>query len=69
MELKELNCLSKHMKNVRSSQPYISMNFVPKHQLSYVSIVNKRVNTEAATHSCSVAVLKSEVAISRSFSK
>ena len=27
MELKELNSLSKHMKNVRSSQPCISMNF------------------------------------------
>ena len=27
MELKELNRLCKHMKNVRSSQPRISMNF------------------------------------------
>ena len=27
-ELKELNLLCKHMKNVRSSQPCISMNFV-----------------------------------------
>ena len=27
MELKELNLLGKHMKNVRSSQPCVSMNF------------------------------------------
>ena len=27
MELKELNCWCKHMKNVRSSQPFISTNF------------------------------------------
>ena len=27
MKLKELNCLCKYMKNVRSNQPCISMNF------------------------------------------
>ena len=33
MELKELNWLCKHMKNVRSSQPCISMNFFSKEQV------------------------------------
>ena len=33
MELKELNWLCKHMKNVRSSQPFISMNFFSKAQV------------------------------------
>ena len=45
IELKELNWLCKHMKNVRSSQPCISMNFVlnsAKHKfLSHVSIVKQ----------------------------
>ena len=42
MELKELNSLSKQMKNVRSSQPRISMNFVlnsAKSKFFHVSIV------------------------------
>ena len=42
MELKELNCLSKHMKNVRSNQTCISMNFVlnsAKNKFFHVSIV------------------------------
>ena len=32
-ELKELNCLCKRMKNVRSSQPCISMNFFSEVQV------------------------------------
>ena len=40
MELKELNWLCKHMKNVRSSQPCMSMNFSREAQFLHVSIVN-----------------------------
>ena len=46
MELKELNSLCKHMKNVRCSQPCISMNFCTEFSkaqvLPYVSIVNNK---------------------------
>ena len=45
IELKELNWLCKHMKNVRSSQPCISMNFVlnsVKQKFAHVSIVGWR---------------------------
>ena len=45
-ELQELNCLCKRMKNVRSSQPWISMNLVlnsAKHKfLFHVSIVKRK---------------------------
>ena len=44
MELKELNWLCKHMKNVRSSQTYISMNFcseLSKEQVFHVSLKKK----------------------------
>ena len=47
MELKELNWLRKHLKNVRSSQPYISMNLVlnsAKHNFFHVSIVKGAKN-------------------------
>ena len=42
MELKELNWFCKHVRNVKSSQPYISMNFCTefsKHKFFHVSIV------------------------------
>ena len=39
MGLKELDWLCKHMKNVRSSQSGISMNFFAKHKFFHVSIV------------------------------
>ena len=42
IELNEINWLSKHMKNVRSSQPCISMNLVlnsAKNKFFHVSIV------------------------------
>ena len=46
MELKELNWLCKHIKNVRPSQPCISMNFCTKFSKAHVlpcEIVKKRV--------------------------
>ena len=62
-----VNWLCKHMKNIRSSQPCISMNFCnefSKGQVFYpVSIVNKltelneRDNTKAFVHRCSLVQL------------
>ena len=37
------------MKNVRSSQPCISMNFFSKHKFFHVSIVNRQINGQRAS--------------------
>ena len=47
--IKELNWLCKHMKNVRRSQPCISMIFFSKHKFFHVSIVNRQINGQRAS--------------------
>ena len=44
MELKDLNSFCKHMKNIRSSQPYISTNFFSKAQVLSCNIVKLNVS-------------------------
>ena len=47
--IKKLNWLCKHMKNVRRSQPCISMIFFSKHKFFHVSIVNRQINGQRAS--------------------
>ena len=57
MELKELNWLCKHMKNVRSSQPCISMNFFRKAQVLPCEFwLNKIVMFRSSHQRCSITL-------------